>query len=78
MVVLVGNYSDKPPSSFRARVHNAMRESRHNAGRKHMSEKLYKVTGKRQKKLEAPADATGYYRRDVSKDGTTITYRKVA
>ena len=43
--------------------------------------KLYKICeyGKAgQKRLEAPKDATGYYRREVSADGMTITYRKVA
>lgn len=48
-------------------------------------EHLYKVIvtkkdakGTEQKRLEAPKGASGYYRRDVSKDGMTITYRKVA
>ena len=40
---------------------------------------LYKVRQQRNNRLlEAPKDATGYYRREVSADGTTITYRKVA
>lgn len=42
---------------------------------------LYKVChyGKSdQRRLEAPKDAEGYYRREVSADGMTITYRKVA
>ena len=43
-----------------------------------MSEKLYKVTGTKQKRIEAPGNAQGYYRRDVSKDGNTITYTRVA
>lgn len=33
---------------------------------------------KGEKVLAVPADAQGYYRRDVSKDGQTITYRRVA
>lgn len=31
-----------------------------------------------EKVLAAPKEAQGYYRRDVSKDGNTITYRRVA
>lgn len=50
-----------------------------------MTEHLYKIIvtkkdakGNQQRRLEAPKGASGYYRRDVSKDGMTITYRKVA
>lgn len=45
---------------------------------------LYKVVitspdgSREQRRLAAPKDAQGYYRREVSADGTTITYRKVA
>ena len=40
---------------------------------------LYKVREQKNNRiLEAPKDANGYYRREVSPDGMTITYRKVA
>jgi hypothetical protein len=45
---------------------------------------LYKVVitspdgSREQRRLAAPKDAEGYYRREVSPDGMTITYRKVA
>ena len=49
-----------------------------------MTEKLYRVIvshpkrTQTQKRLEAPQEAEGYYLREVSADGMTITYRKVA
>jgi hypothetical protein len=43
---------------------------------------IYKVrslkTTPEEKYLIVPRNTTGHYRRDVSKDGMTITYRKVA
>ena len=46
--------------------------------------KIFKVVitspdgSREQRRLAAPKDAEGYYRREVSPDGMTITYRKVA
>lgn len=44
-----------------------------------LNETLYKSrrVGNEQM-LQAPLGTTGYYRREVSPDGMTITYRKVA
>ena len=77
---LEGSYSDNPPSSFRARAHNAMGDYRYIPVVIRM-DTLYKVRinpKSGQHTIEAPRNAEGYYRRDVSRDGMTITYRKVA